>query len=336
MNSAQLPNIDIVIIGRNEGLGLVSAIESAKKELINYFNNSNSIPPVIYVDGNSYDDSRKIAEFHGAQTSIVEGPPTAAAGRNQGAALSNAEYIFFMDGDMEIHKDWLAAAVTFLENNKNCAAAVGYLDWETIQDGNVIWSTKNYRGISSTGKMIFGNVGGAIIFRRSDLILAGNWNRSLPVSEEFELYLRILAIGKKIVTLQTPMAIHRDKKSNNAKNFLKRNIFSKNIFIPGQVVFNAKKNRTVLMVIFRSYWVFFAHLILSIWLISNIISLTSEVSKQEIIKTIGSLTILVLLHFYYKKGNLGRTIVSMIMMNFYSIAFMLGIFGISSIPRKFK
>lgn len=334
MSTQKLPTVDIVIIGRNEGPSLKIALEAAQIALDEYNLLSGHHSRIIYVDGHSSDDSVSLAKKHGASPSLVDGPPTAAAGRAHGANISDAEYIFFLDGDMEIYGGWLQSAALFLADNSQNAAVVGTLDWETICDGKVVYSTENYRGITASDKRIYNTVGGAIFMRRKDLLDAGNWDSNLPVCEEFDLYLRITALGKNIVSLNTPMATHRDRKSVSASSFLNRNIFSRKLFIPGQVIFRAPRSPRVSWVILATYWIHLAHILLVTGLIIGLCLLFRNNTQPGLFLALSAASAIILLHLKYKKWNVKRAAISIIMMNFYSTALLVGVLGISSLWSK--
>lgn len=116
------PRVGIVVIGRNEGERLISALRSV-------------IAPghdIVYVDSNSNDDSVAAARRAGAKviTLDMSKPFSAARARNAGyAALSEypqkCEFVQFMDGDCELDRSWIEKAALFLRSNPNAAIACG-------------------------------------------------------------------------------------------------------------------------------------------------------------------------------------------------------------------
>jgi glycosyltransferase involved in cell wall biosynthesis len=62
------------------------------------------------VDSDSSDSSVKLAQKYQIKIVIIKGDINAAVGRNQGAAHSSGDILFFIDGDMEIKPNFYNAA----------------------------------------------------------------------------------------------------------------------------------------------------------------------------------------------------------------------------------
>lgn len=109
-------DISIVVIGRNEGFKLkkcFESINSCENELISNFNFQ-----TIYVDSDSNDESLQIAlQFNVDHILKIKGEINAAIARNVGARYAKYEWLFFIDGDMEIIPGFFENKITqnFLE-----------------------------------------------------------------------------------------------------------------------------------------------------------------------------------------------------------------------------
>lgn len=106
--------ISFIVIGRNEGHLLKKCLQSIYNETklagVNTFE-------IIYVDSNSEDASIDLAmQFEGVRVFKIYKDYSPAAGRNLGAEVAKGEILFFIDGDMQIHSEFLNAA---LDDNKN-------------------------------------------------------------------------------------------------------------------------------------------------------------------------------------------------------------------------
>ena len=93
----------VVVIGRNEGERLKRCLQSI----------SGFIDRVVYVDSGSTDDSVAFVKSLGADVVELDmaTPFTAARARNEGSKkllkrLPALDYLFFVDGDCEVVKDW--------------------------------------------------------------------------------------------------------------------------------------------------------------------------------------------------------------------------------------
>ncbi len=92
--------ITFIIIGRNEGWRLIRSIQSIKK-LIEYNNLSQF--EIIYIDSNSSDDSIKNAISEGVNKIFeIKGDFNSAIARNIGANTAKGDFLFFVDGDIEL------------------------------------------------------------------------------------------------------------------------------------------------------------------------------------------------------------------------------------------
>jgi GT2 family glycosyltransferase len=120
--SAPVWRIGVVLIGRNEGERLVTALRSVGSEA----------STVVYVDSGSTDGSIAAAERAGVGVVRLDltKPFTAARARNAGFAALMArdptlELVQFIDGDCELDPAWLGTAAAFLAANPKVAVAGG-------------------------------------------------------------------------------------------------------------------------------------------------------------------------------------------------------------------
>ena len=114
--------LGIVVIGRNEGQRLVDCLVSLESHK----------GRIVYVDSGSSDGSVSSAEGLGVFVVRLDmsQPFTAARARNEGFAAIMAmrpqtEFVQFVDGDCELDRDWLDAALAFMANRKDVAVVCG-------------------------------------------------------------------------------------------------------------------------------------------------------------------------------------------------------------------
>lgn len=188
-----------IVIGRNEGKRLVRCIQSLQGQ----------VDKIIYVDSGSTDGSVKAAQDLGAITIDLDMsvPFTAARARNAGLSNLSAseEFVQVIDGDCELHSQWLGGAVEFLKSHPDIAMVAGRLHerfpqktiWNKLADAE--WNT----AVGDTDA-----VGGIALLRKSAIDAAGGYRSDMIAGEEPELCLRLRRQGWKIHRLAQDMAWH--------------------------------------------------------------------------------------------------------------------------------
>lgn len=102
-------NISFIIIGRNVGTTINKCLNSV---MLFIENNLIADFQIIYVDSSSTDNSiNKATEYKDIFIVKITGDINAAVGRNVGAMYATKEYLFFIDGDMEISPDFYKSIV---------------------------------------------------------------------------------------------------------------------------------------------------------------------------------------------------------------------------------
>ena len=194
------PTVSVVIIGRNEGQRLRRCITSVQQA---YW--SALAPELWYVDSRSTDDSLALAQALGAQVLLLpSGALCAAKARNLGWQAAAGEFILFLDGDTELHTDFVQHALTALHDRSLCAA------WGHRRESNPQQSlytrVLDLDWIYPIG--ITPYFGGDVLVRRSALSQVGGFDATLNAGEEPELCARLRAKGWKILHLDVPMTRH--------------------------------------------------------------------------------------------------------------------------------
>jgi glycosyltransferase involved in cell wall biosynthesis len=111
------PSVSVVIIGRNEGQRLLQCIDSVKLAAWDGLDYD-----IWYVDSRSTDGSVAQAQARGVQTLVLpEGAMCAAKARNLGWTAAKGEYVLFLDGDTQLHPDFVHLALAALKDNSLCA-----------------------------------------------------------------------------------------------------------------------------------------------------------------------------------------------------------------------
>lgn len=323
-------DLDMVIIGKNEGKLLEKVFNCVVIAAKNYYKFYNYYPRIIYVDGNSTDTSVEIVKRMGIELYIIKEKPNPAKGRHLGFLKCKGKYIFFLDGDNIIDKNWLIRGVRYLEKNHDAAGVGGIQDFEIWKDNKIIKRILNYWAVRYNGQIINDGVGGTFLYRRDILLKVGDFNCNLEINEEFELYLRITHAGYKLVRLNYPMSIHIDKKTNSLINFMKKSLFTKNIFLPGVIIHRSPKSWPVIKLLLRRYWLYFLHPILSLAIVILFYLYYYTSSNLFIILGIIVMIFVFVCHYFYKGKIFQRSVISLFTMNIYSFGLYFGLLLVSS------
>lgn len=194
--------LGVVVIGRNEGQRLVSCLDSIKVQCNN----------IVYVDSGSHDNSIVNAEAIGAKTvKLNENIPfTAARARNKGvevllASNPELEFIAFVDGDCDVHKNWFKSAVDYLDSNELVAVVCGRRQ-EKFPGRSIYNLLCDIEWNTAVG--FTSECGGDSVMRVSALRKVGWFDPTQIAGEEPELCFRLRSLGWKIYRLDEPMTLH--------------------------------------------------------------------------------------------------------------------------------
>jgi cellulose synthase/poly-beta-1,6-N-acetylglucosamine synthase-like glycosyltransferase len=210
----EMPRVAAVIIGRNEGERLRACLNSVLE--MHY---PRALIEVIYVDSSSTDSSVELAKSLGVKTVVLDGPTTAARGRNAGWTETEAPLILFLDGDTILDKDFVAKAVGHFADAK--IAGVYGNRRETKTADSVYNAIFDLDWNASPGWSLF--FGGDALVRREALVAVGGYNPMLIAGEEPDMCRRIRGLGYKILHIDEPMTLH-DLAMHRLHQYWKRSI----------------------------------------------------------------------------------------------------------------
>lgn len=190
-----MPSIDLVVIARNSATQLKAIYGQADylASLRRVFDH------LWYVDSSSADDSVEVmaaAGFHCLQVG-PEGRMSAAASRATAAAQSNADLLFFLDGDMmfDAPDDLPLTVRDYLEARKIDQRLSGFagITIDVYPDGRV-----RQRTLRPDRDGNAPSFGGFVALERLPLLAVGNWNGDVVASEELELHARLRRAGHRV------------------------------------------------------------------------------------------------------------------------------------------
>lgn len=169
------PEISFVIIGYNEGVHLRAALRSVKQCAIH-----EDRYELIFVDGGSTDGSIQAArELEADQILGGDRRRRAAENRNLGLAAARAEFVQFLDGDMELHPAWPETALSLLREKTDVACVFGELEEKR---NNVFYEALQLDWEYPEGPALY--CGGAAMWRREVLQQLGGFPEDVGFGEE--------------------------------------------------------------------------------------------------------------------------------------------------------
>ena len=196
-----MPELSVVIIGRNEGERLARCIQSVQ--------NMHNAPEleIIYVDSDSTDGSPELAKKLGVHQVLTVKPerPSAALGRNAGWQVATAPFVLFLDGDTSVDPNFVNVALERLKNMSKVAIVWGNLQ-ELHPEASIYQRILNLDWIYPTGFVEF--CGGNAMMRRDVLQQVDGYNANLIAGEEPEMCHRIRSLDYLILHIDSPMGLH--------------------------------------------------------------------------------------------------------------------------------
>jgi cellulose synthase/poly-beta-1,6-N-acetylglucosamine synthase-like glycosyltransferase len=194
------PNpVAVVVIGRNEGERLHACLTSVlamdyPHDLLN----------ILYVDSASTDNSVVLAQTLGVRTIVLDGPTTAARGRNAGWTRTTAPFVLFLDGDTQLDPAFVHNALPHFED-PSIAGVFG--DRREMRTGDSIYNALfDLDWNTQPGFTLF--FGGDALVRREALVDVDGYNESLIAGEEPEMCRRMRERDYRILHVAEPMTRH--------------------------------------------------------------------------------------------------------------------------------
>lgn len=196
----QAVDVSVVIIGRNEGLRLAMCLQSVQEA-----NWAGMTYELIYVDSMSSDGSVAMAEDRGARVIVLNDElPCAAKARNLGWRAARGHDILFLDGDTQLHPEFVSVAAARLRPQSICAVW-GHRRESRPQD-SIYNRVMDLDWIYPAGRTLY--FGGDVLIKRQALDDVGGYDPHLKAGEEPEMCARLRAKGWEIEHIDHPMTQH--------------------------------------------------------------------------------------------------------------------------------
>lgn len=183
--------LSVVVIARNEEERIETCLESI-------FTVCEGVIPfeVIIVDSNSTDRTVDIAAKRPVDIYVIEDEKVTspAAGRYVGARFAEGDYLFFVDGDMEVVDGWVGRAIDLLRDCPAIGGVSGSVDDAERPPEDGVRTTPAFDGHG--------------IFTAAAYHEAGGFDPAIRGSEDYELCYRITDTGYALVELPTVTVRH--------------------------------------------------------------------------------------------------------------------------------
>ena len=162
---------------------------------------------VILADCGSLDRTVEVAR--GYPVTVVQladpGERTCGIAAQMGFQQASGSFIYLLDGDMVLNRDFLTPALELLERTPRLAAVAGLL--EELGGGSYEFDSRIVKGEHAPG--VAGWLNGGGLYRREAIESVGYLtNRNLHACEEMELGLRLSRAGWGLRRLDLPALLH--------------------------------------------------------------------------------------------------------------------------------
>jgi glycosyltransferase involved in cell wall biosynthesis len=194
--------ISFIVIGKNESSKIFNCISSIV-EFISF--NAIVQSEIIYVDSNSSDDSIEYAlQFPEIKIVKISGEINAAIGRNVGSKFASGDFLYFIDGDMEICKEFYFSAFDETGNMKYDFVSGEFLSYYYKNDKLV--SVEPYHKISHDVEE--STTGGIFIIKNKLWSDLNGMNPKYRRCQDLDFGLRMSNIGFKLLRKSNIIANH--------------------------------------------------------------------------------------------------------------------------------
>lgn len=196
------PMCSVIIPCYNYGHFLREAIQSALDQTLK------GVEILVVDDGSTDAETREVLRSLVGDSRIkllLKGNEGLSESRNMGIRAATGKYICCLDADDILHPSYLEHCVYELESD-------GYLgmvySWVRLfGDENYIWQTREF---NLNEAMVDNHTSVSAVFRRSDWLLAGKYDRRMEGGyEDWEFWLRIAQLGRKGHAIKAPLFFHR-------------------------------------------------------------------------------------------------------------------------------
>lgn len=192
-----MPKISVVLSVHNGERYLAQAVESILTQTYSDFE-------FIILNDHSTDSTSTILQTYAARDSrirLLHNDPQLGLTKslNRGLQAARGDYIARQDADDLSAPERFAEQVEFLEKNPAVVLVSGNID-QIDAEGNIIGHLNRAASpdLVRWYLLFYNHVSGhsQVMFRRAAALRAGGYDESLPYSQDYDLWLRLLALGE--------------------------------------------------------------------------------------------------------------------------------------------
>ena len=323
-----MKKVTVIIKALNEEKNIARAIESSLKAFKGYNGE------VILVDSLSTDKTIEIAKKYPIKIFQLKNinDRSCGVGPQVGYLHSKGDYIYILDGDMELSEKFIAEAIKELDADKQLAGVGGKIYEMNI--GNIIFERRRKKSYYKTNEAKYTNklmMGG--LYKRELIDEVGYFsNPSLHSYEESDLGHRLTMVGYKLKRIPIDMINHYGHTTSSSKIFL--NMWkSKYLWGCGELLRYHLGKPTFFKVIVELK----IYLLVILWWIILILFLILYKPYSILLKIQLALTFALLLLFLIKKRRIAEFLFSIFSWNITALALILGFLQKpKDIYRKFE
>lgn len=196
-------NISIIIKALNEEKSIARAIESALA----------AVAPlggeVILADSHSTDNTVSIAQTYPIRIVQLANPEERCCGIGPqlGYQVAQGEFIYILDGDMQMLPDFLPQAINFMQENPQVAGIAGNII--EMNTTSLEYVSRNEKNDAHRKPGIVDRLDGGGLYRKSAIESVGYFsNRNLHSYEELDLAVRLRQAGWKLHRIDVDAVRH--------------------------------------------------------------------------------------------------------------------------------
>jgi len=204
--------VSVVIPAYNRVATLSRAIDSVLAQ-------SYKVEEIIVVDDGSTDATSEVAKMYPEVSLLRQKNMGVSSARNNGVMMASSEWIAFLDSDDTWHPEKIARQLKL--HKQSPTLKISYTDEEWIRDGKLVALPKKYQKPSQAtfkNSLDYCNIApSSVLMEKKFFDKIGEFDESLEVCEDYDLWLRILAgneIGYLPEKLITKYGGHDDQLSS--------------------------------------------------------------------------------------------------------------------------
>ncbi len=310
------PNVSIVIKALNEERHIASAIESALAALEEM--RGEIVGEIILADSASTDRTIEIAARYPIKivTLLHAAERSCGTGVQLAYQYSSGDFVCLIDGDMVLHKGFLAAAIGFLAANPEYAGVGGIIVERETENVEYVKRARDQGADLSPGEVTRLDCGG--VYRRGAIQSVGYLgDRNLHGSEELELGARLRARGWKLARIPVE-AIDHHGHGGNGYALLLRRWTSRFAFSTGEILRGTFGTPAFPLVLRKLRWELFLYAAVHAWWICLIVAPSFAGSSAAAAAAVAGLAVLPFVTMALRCRSLSIGIYSVTAWNVYA------------------